>query len=631
MSARKRTAPAWPAGDTLSPPASAIMLADGTVEAADHTRQDATPGPGPAVAFLREHTELAALVLACLRTEAGRTGFMWTDSTARTLVRVWVDPFSDPRGRPMGRVLIEPCHPSPYGLTLRELDVLTLVVAGLTNNEIAERLFTSPRTVTTHVDRLLTKLQLSGRAAAAALALDQGLVRLPFPGGDTRFERLGLGRIATAARGGVPAPSPVPGAPRSLRRRPLMLGAALPLTGPAAADGREMLLATRLALEEINDQGGIAGRRIELVTADFDVTVPSAVRSAFTELVEQEVDALTSGYIGPQDVAHEIAADYGCPYLHAATLDSMVSRVAEDPERYGGIFQVCPSDTRYGPGFVRFLTSLRDSGAWRPESRRLMVIQGIWPLGDLGRSEMAAAVEAGGWTLETVCEVGMDDDAWQRTARQVRAAAPAAVLVGHYFMPGSLAFLRELLAEGPPILPYLLYTPSIPSFREELGPLSEGLLWATVTGTYSDHLGRSFAARFRALHGVSPGRSHAGIAYDRARMIAGAWSQVDDPRDHRRVAKAIRTTIHRGVNGAYYLADPGQAALAYPELTPDPSIGQAHLVYQIQEGHQRILSPTPYSDGRFRLPPWYGRSGRDGGDSGDGDGAYATEGRAPTP
>ncbi|SCD87949.1 MULTISPECIES: ABC transporter substrate-binding protein [unclassified Streptomyces] len=373
-----------------------------------------------------------------------------------------------------------------------------------------------------------------------------------------------------------------------------------------------MLLATRLALEEINDQGGIAGRRIELVTADFDVTVPSAVRAAFTELVEQEVDALTSGYIGPQDVAHEIAADYGCPYLHAATLDSMVSRVAEDPERYGGIFQVCPSDTRYGPGFVRFLTSLRDSGAWRPESDRLMAVQGIWPLGDLGRSEMAAAVEAGGWTLETVSEVGMSDDAWQRTARQVRAAAPAAVLVGHYFMPGSLAFLRELLADGPPILPYLLYTPSIPSFREELGPLSDGLLWATVTGTYSDHLGRSFAARFRSLHGVSPGRSHAGIAYDRARMIAGAWSQVDDPRDHRRVAKAVRTTIHRGVNGAYYLADPGQAALAYPELTPDPSIGQAHLVYQIQDGHQRILSPTPYSDGRFRLPPWYGTGGREG-------------------
>ncbi|MFJ2558277.1 MULTISPECIES: hypothetical protein [unclassified Streptomyces] len=66
-------------------------------------------------------------------------------------------------------------------------------------------------------------------------------------------------------------------------------------------------------------------------------------------------------------------------------------------------------------------------------------------------------------------------------------------------------------------------------FREALGPLAEGLLRATVTGTYADHIGRSFAARYRVPHGVAPGRSHAGIAYDRARMIAGAWSRVDAP------------------------------------------------------------------------------------------------------
>ncbi|MFJ2213621.1 hypothetical protein ACIQVO_12860 [Streptomyces sp. NPDC101062] len=57
------------------------------------------------------------------------------------------------------------------------------------------------------------------------------------------------------------------------------------------------------------------------------------------------------------------------------------------------------------------------------------------------------------------------------------------------------------------------------------------------------------------------------------------------------------------MNGAYYPAGPGQAALAYPELTPDPSIGQAHLVHQIQDGRHRILAPSPYADGRFRPPP----------------------------
>lgn len=621
----------------MSAMSAAIVCADGRVEEPDGVslrggrsgsrgaydgadRTDRTDRLGSAADYLLAQAELRALAAACARVEPGRIGFLWTDGGAKSLVRVWAEPLTEPGGggRPMARVLIEPAHPGPYGLTLRELDVLTLLVAGLTNNEIARRLFTSARTVTTHVERLLGKLGFSGRAAAAATALDQGLVRLPFPGGAARFEHLAVGRVAAAAEGREPphgrapaagsGPSPVPGhAVRAVRRRPLLIGAALPLTGPAADDGTEMLRATRLALDEINDAGGIHGRRVELLSADLDVTAPDAVRTAFRDLTEHEVDALTSGYLGPQDVAHELAADYGCPYLHAATLDSMVARVAADPGRYGGVFQVCPSDTRYGPGWVRFLSRLRDGGSWRPESARLAVLRGTWPLGDLGRAEMAEAAAEGGWALDVVSDIGMGEDEWRAAARRIRELAPAAVLVGHYFMPGSLAFLRELLrdtGDAPPTLPYLLYTPSIPSFRRALGPLAEGLLWATVTGTYSDHLGRSFAARYLERYGVAPGRSHAGIAYDRARMIAAAWSQADDPRDTERVTAALRSTIHRGVNGSYYLDGPGQAALAYPEHTPDPSIGQAHLVYQVQDGRQRILSPAPYSDSAFRLPPW---------------------------
>ena len=58
------------------------------------------------------------------------------------------------------------------GVTSREMDVLGLVSAGLTNAEIAGRLYLSPRTVETHVASLLAKLdaadrgQLRSRAAA---------------------------------------------------------------------------------------------------------------------------------------------------------------------------------------------------------------------------------------------------------------------------------------------------------------------------------------------------------------------------------------------------------------------------------------------------------------------------------
>jgi HD-GYP domain-containing protein (c-di-GMP phosphodiesterase class II) len=72
----------------------------------------------------------------------------------------------------------------PAGLTLREVEVLTLVARGLTNKEIAERLVISPKTVANHVEHIYTKIGASTRAAASLFAMRHGLLpeeELPAP------------------------------------------------------------------------------------------------------------------------------------------------------------------------------------------------------------------------------------------------------------------------------------------------------------------------------------------------------------------------------------------------------------------------------------------------------------------
>jgi DNA-binding NarL/FixJ family response regulator len=63
-----------------------------------------------------------------------------------------------------------------YGLTPREVEVLRLIIEGLSDREIAERLFISHRTVMHHVTNILNKLGVNSRTAAATLAVREGIV-----------------------------------------------------------------------------------------------------------------------------------------------------------------------------------------------------------------------------------------------------------------------------------------------------------------------------------------------------------------------------------------------------------------------------------------------------------------------
>jgi NarL family two-component system response regulator LiaR len=67
-------------------------------------------------------------------------------------------------------------RPAHSDLTARERDVLLLVVEGLANKQIAQRLGIGEKTIKTHVSRVLAKLGVEDRTQAAVLAIREGLV-----------------------------------------------------------------------------------------------------------------------------------------------------------------------------------------------------------------------------------------------------------------------------------------------------------------------------------------------------------------------------------------------------------------------------------------------------------------------
>ncbi len=137
---------------------------------------DASPETAIVVLTMQEDPAFAREALT-----AGARGYVLKQAAGTELVQAiraaasggtWLNP---ELGARMATAPLTPSGP-PGDLTERELDVLRLIALGHTNNEIAEQLFLSVRTVETHRAHIQQKLGRSTRAELVRYALDNDLI-----------------------------------------------------------------------------------------------------------------------------------------------------------------------------------------------------------------------------------------------------------------------------------------------------------------------------------------------------------------------------------------------------------------------------------------------------------------------
>jgi predicted ATPase/DNA-binding CsgD family transcriptional regulator len=113
--------------------------------------------------------------LSAARVHLGERAFAAAWSQGRSMTPQQALAAKGQKPAPSPTTTVSPPSTYPAGLTAREVEVLRLLAAGLTDLQIAEKLILSPRTVHTHISSIYSKLGVTSRSAATRFALEHRL------------------------------------------------------------------------------------------------------------------------------------------------------------------------------------------------------------------------------------------------------------------------------------------------------------------------------------------------------------------------------------------------------------------------------------------------------------------------
>jgi branched-chain amino acid transport system substrate-binding protein len=378
-----------------------------------------------------------------------------------------------------------------------------------------------------------------------------------------------------------------------------------PLGGFIAADGEEMRNGVVMATDELNANGGVLGARIRYIEIDDGDSQAEDITTAFNRAVETEdPDVIFSGYHLASGPEFDIVADAERLYYNVNTQQRWIDLYERDPERYWSSFQCDPADTWYGGGFALWVDGMVDEGGLELE-KTAAILAGDDPYDSFIAQNFESKIKELGWRVihKGTFTAGQVPD-WGPLLARVRSRPPGMLFTTDY-NPADDAAMAKQWAQNPVrgTLVYQQYGPSVPEYLELAGDAANGMIWATVLGLLPDKIGNDFRGRYQEKFNKQPGWANAGGCYDEVMVWARAVANAGTWSDYRRVARETEKLIHRGTTGG--ISFQSHAGLAYPGQTPDPSIGQAHIIAQIQDAEQVVISPEPYTTGEFQPPPWF--------------------------
>jgi branched-chain amino acid transport system substrate-binding protein len=402
--------------------------------------------------------------------------------------------------------------------------------------------------------------------------------------------------VATAASAFLLAALPADAADKVAK-----IGVLAPLTGGSAADGNEMVNGAKLAVDELNAAGGVAGYKFDVVVGDTQNQTADAVTSAFERLSgDHDVNAMVTGYASGSNFEIQMMSEQEMPYLISANSAQTRDLIAPHPDQFPTVWSMTPSYDAYETEMLPVLKELASTGKLKLPNNKVALISSDNPYSKTIMNGLKKSFESAGWTVTSadLLPFGEIDD-WRAFLARVRQDNPALIINTDY-QPGNAAkFLTQFLEQPTNSLVFIQYAPSVPEFLNLTGKQATGIVYNLLGGplvTPKNPRAAEIIKKYKDKYGNEPG-AYGPQLYEEVMLYADALKQVGDPTKRAEIGKAIGQVHKQTISGALAF-DPKT------HLAVQGSGGVPIQFFQIWDGQRVLFYPQEYASGDFRMPPW---------------------------
>ena len=388
------------------------------------------------------------------------------------------------------------------------------------------------------------------------------------------------------------------GVPGAMAADTIPVGVPIPMTGWAAGSGSDYFKGIQMAIDEINESGGLLGKQLEIIRFDSKGFEPEVVTQAADYLCGQKnVASVHAGWAGwGQDV--RAYGKYDAPFFADDGSQAAVDVFKEDPKKYYNIYQTTDVGVEQAKSMFRALMAL----PYQYPNQKVVIINSddSWGL-EVGDTLEKSFTEKG-WKVAKRETVPYGTNEWGVILSQIRRIQPALIHVEIPSGQENITFVQQFLKKPVNAIISLGWGITPREVVDALGTTADGIVGEMPSGLPGPKApnpkAQAWVDKFVAInkHQVPAG---AWIAYTAVKAWANAVTQVGDAYDFKAVNAYIKENGYEGELGLIkWDADNVLRAQA----------GAPVVHYQVQAGElQPIFTDPPltaYQGSRFIVPPW---------------------------